>query len=139
MITFNVRFAHSWLGTFVDEMKFGKRIEQCANPEWKSQFIDYPALKEILKKLKHKSQNLDPEEFDYDLDEDGGLFLNYVKENHDIALNSHARKFFEQLQTELDKINSFYVQQEAKCDSRQKELQEQLQVMVRIGCNNFFF
>lgn len=112
-------------------MKFGKKIEQGANAEWKTQFIDYQGLKDILKAWKRGTQDVDSSDFDYDLNEDSGLFLDYLKQNADLLANPHMRKFMESMQTELDKVNNFYIQQEQKCEHRQEELQDQVKCLVR--------
>ncbi len=111
-------------------MKFGKRLESSVNAEWRTQFIDYRAMKKVLKRIKNAS-NVEDSEFDYDLAEDRGIFLNKTIENPDLANNKQCRLFIEKCQTELNKINKFFVQQEKKIAERQAQLKAQTTELVQ--------
>lgn len=110
-------------------MKFGKRLEASANPEWRTQFIDYQGMKKVLKRIKIGAA-VEEDELDYDLKEDRGIFLNKAIENLDVANDLLCRMFIEKCQTEVNKINKFFVQQEKKIAERHKQMEAQTREMV---------
>ena len=70
----------------LEKMKFGKYI-QSVSTEWTSYYINYKALKKIMKDKTEEGQ--------VSIDEQG-----------------RKTKFFFRLERELEKVNSFYIQKE---------------------------
>lgn len=78
----------------------------------------------------------DVSEYDYDLEEDKGLFLQYMRDNRNLAQNKHFRKIFETLQLEMDKINEFYNRQESTFVQVHRKLHEQVKELVHVHFAN---
>ncbi|KAI1652116.1 SPX domain-containing protein [Daldinia loculata] len=87
-------------------MKFGKQIQkrQLEVPEYAASFVNYKALKKLIKKLSAtptlSAQN-DPRFTPTPVDTQA-------------ALQANKAKFFFQLERELEKVNAFYLQKEAE-------------------------
>ncbi|CAI4218195.1 unnamed protein product [Parascedosporium putredinis] len=96
------------------KMKFGKHIQkrQLEVPEYAASFVNYKALKKLIKKLsatptlgtlndfQRPSTPLDPQ----------------------ASLQANKATFFFQLERELEKVNAFYLQKEAELKIRLKTL-----------------
>ncbi|KAK8093803.1 ankyrin repeat protein nuc-2 [Apiospora hydei] len=95
-------------------LKFGKQIQkrQLEVPEYAASFVNYKALKKLIKKLsatpKLAAQN-DPLRPTTPIDSQS-------------ALQANRAKFFFQLERELEKVNVFYLQKEAELKIRLKTL-----------------
>ena len=96
-------------------MKFGKRLQRLLDdsiPQWRNQFIDYKSLKKALKHISF-------------LPHDEEIFRNlHTKNPHD--QRSHMLQgmdFIGLLNTEIDKMNSFFLEKE-------EEFVIRLQVML---------
>ncbi|KAI9701309.1 MAG: phosphate system positive regulatory protein pho81 [Bogoriella megaspora] len=101
--------------------KFGKHIQkrQLDLPEYAASFVDYKALKKLIKKLSatpiigaqtqvsNASELLDPQAF----------------------LQANRDKFFFRLERELEKVNKFYLQKEAELALRLKTLLDKKQAL----------
>ncbi|KAK9462559.1 uncharacterized protein V1516DRAFT_165241 [Lipomyces oligophaga] len=91
-------------------MKFGKYLakRQLELPEYANSFINYKALKKLIKSLGNDPHN------------------NVGQRPQDIqaALQAHKVTFFFRLERELDKVNAFYLQKEAELKIRLAALLE---------------
>ncbi|KAK7753872.1 phosphate system positive regulatory protein pho81 [Diatrype stigma] len=102
-------------------MKFGKQIQkrQLEVPEYAASFVNYKALKKLIKKLSAtpvlNAQN-DPFHHPAPLDTQA-------------ALQANKAKFFFQLERELEKVNVFYLQKEAELKIRLKTLIDKKRVL----------
>ncbi|KAK6844607.1 Ankyrin repeat protein nuc-2 [Apiospora arundinis] len=102
-------------------MKFGKQIQkrQLEVPEYAASFVNYKALKKLIKKLsatpKLAAQN-DPLRPTTPIDSQS-------------ALQANRAKFFFQLERELEKVNVFYLQKEAELKIRLKTLLDKKRVL----------
>lgn len=88
-------------------MKFGKYLEarELGLPEYNSHFIDYKALKKLIKQLAIPlAQSSSPESLTLD-DVDEAVIYQRLQEN--------KASFFFRLERELEKVNSFYKEKEA--------------------------
>ncbi|KAK7948949.1 ankyrin repeat protein nuc-2 [Apiospora aurea] len=101
--------------------KFGKQIQkrQLEVPEYAASFVNYKALKKLIKKLsatpKLAAQN-DPLRPTTPIDSQS-------------ALQANRAKFFFQLERELEKVNVFYLQKEAELKIRLKTLLDKKRVL----------
>ncbi|RYP19765.1 hypothetical protein DL765_003188 [Monosporascus sp. GIB2] len=104
-------------------MKFGKQIQkrQLEVPEYAASFVNYKALKKLIKKLAATpvlSAQTDP----YRTSEPLTL-------DTQAALQANKAKFFFQLERELEKVNAFYLQKEAELKIRLKTLLDKKRVL----------
>lgn len=102
-------------------MKFGKHIQkrQLEIPEYAASFVDYKALKKLIKKLSatpvipalseggHGHESLDPQ----------------------TSLQANKATFFFRVERELEKVNTFYLQKEAELKLRLTTLLDKKRVM----------
>ncbi|KXX77663.1 Ankyrin repeat protein nuc-2, partial [Madurella mycetomatis] len=99
-----------------EKLKFGKTIQkrQLEVPEYAACFVNYKALKKLIKKLSATpvilSQN------------DVALRAGVEHVDTQAALQANKATFFFQLERELDKVNAFYLQKEAELKIRLKTL-----------------
>ncbi|KAI0432894.1 hypothetical protein F5Y09DRAFT_120480 [Xylaria sp. FL1042] len=102
-------------------MKFGKQIQkrQLEVPEYAASFVNYKALKKLIKRLSTtpilSAQN-DPH-------------LPLAPVDTQVALQANKAKFFFQLERELEKVNAFYLQKEAELKIRLKTLIDKKKVL----------
>ncbi|KAI1136660.1 SPX domain-containing protein [Hypoxylon sp. FL0543] len=102
-------------------MKFGKQIQkrQLEVPEYAASFVNYKALKKLIKKLSAtptlSAQN-DPH-------------FTPAPVDAQVALQANKAKFFFQLERELEKVNAFYLQKEAELKIRLKTLLDKKRVL----------
>ncbi|KAF3011496.1 phosphate system positive regulatory protein pho81 [Neopestalotiopsis sp. 37M] len=100
------------------EPKFGKQIQkrQLEVPEYAASFVNYKALKKLIKRLSAtpvlSAQN-DPNQ----------------PIDSQAALQANKAKFFFQLERELEKVNAFYLQKEAELKIRLKTLLDKKKVL----------
>ncbi|KAL2174275.1 uncharacterized protein P884DRAFT_332142 [Thermothelomyces heterothallicus CBS 202.75] len=110
-------------GTTAFTMKFGKQIQkrQLEVPEYAASFVNYKALKKLIKKLSATpvlhSQNDAAERAA------AGLI------DPQAALQANKATFFFQLERELEKVNAFYLQKEAELKVRLKTLLDKKKVL----------
>ncbi|KAI1631938.1 SPX domain-containing protein [Biscogniauxia mediterranea] len=102
-------------------MKFGKQIQkrQLEVPEYAASFVNYKALKKLIKKLSATptlNAQHDPQ------------FPPTPVETQ-AALQANKAKFFFQLERELEKVNAFYLQKEAELKIRLKTLLDKKRVL----------
>ncbi|OPB39716.1 SPX domain protein [Trichoderma guizhouense] len=101
--------------------KFGKQIQkrQLEVPEYAASFVNYKALKKLIKKLSATptlaAQN------------DGHRLATLA--DSQAALQANKATFFFQLERELDKVNAFYLQKEAELKIRLKTLLDKKKVL----------
>ncbi|KAF2769666.1 ankyrin repeat protein nuc-2 [Teratosphaeria nubilosa] len=95
-------------------MKFGKHIQkrQLDIPEYAASFVDYKALKKLIKKLS-ATPILPPR----DVRADGDDLL-----DSQASLQANKATFFFRLERELEKVNTFYLQKEAELKLRLRTL-----------------
>ncbi|QLG73030.1 hypothetical protein HG535_0E01140 [Zygotorulaspora mrakii] len=88
-------------------MKFGKFLEarELELPEYNSHFIDYKALKKLIKQLAIPLAQTSPSEALTLDDLDEAVIYQRLQEN--------KASFFFKLERELEKVNSYYVEKEA--------------------------
>ncbi|KAK3304257.1 uncharacterized protein B0T15DRAFT_234177 [Chaetomium strumarium] len=104
-------------------MKFGKHIQkrQLEVPEYAASFVNYKALKKLIKKLSATpvlaTQN--------DAAQRGGA----GPLDSQAALQANKATFFFQLERELEKVNAFYLQKEAELKVRLKTLLDKKKVL----------
>ncbi|ORY64400.1 ankyrin repeat protein nuc-2 [Pseudomassariella vexata] len=100
---------------------FGKQIQkrQLEVPEYAASFVNYKALKKLIKKLSAtpilSAQN-DPH-------------CPATPVDSQAALQANRAKFFFQLERELEKVNAFYLQKEAELKVRLKTLLDKKRVL----------
>ncbi|KAK9478403.1 hypothetical protein V1514DRAFT_74499 [Lipomyces japonicus] len=94
-------------------MKFGKYLakRQLDLPEYSNYFINYKALKKLIKSLGHDPNN-----------------KNASKEDIEATLQAHKVTFFFRLERELEKVNAFYLQKEADLKLRLASLLEKKKI-----------
>ncbi|KAK0651278.1 ankyrin repeat protein nuc-2 [Cercophora newfieldiana] len=101
-------------------MKFGKQIQkrQLEVPEYAASFVNYKALKKLIKKLSATpvlaSQN---------------DIRRLESVDSQAALQANKATFFFQLERELEKVNAFYLQKEAELKIRLKTLLDKKKVL----------
>ncbi|KAG6034445.1 anaphase-promoting complex subunit Apc3 [Claviceps citrina] len=101
--------------------KFGKQIQkrQLEVPEYAASFVNYKALKKLIKKLSATpilvAQN--------------DIHLPNGPVDSQAALQANKATFFFQLERELDKVNAFYLQKEAELKIRLKTLLDKKKVL----------
>ncbi|KAI5458108.1 hypothetical protein BGZ63DRAFT_416545 [Mariannaea sp. PMI_226] len=101
--------------------KFGKQIQkrQLEVPEYAASFVNYKALKKLIKKLSAtptiSSQN--------------DVLRSATPVDSQAALQANKATFFFQLERELDKVNAFYLQKEAELKIRLKTLLDKKKVL----------
>ncbi|KAK3314966.1 SPX domain-containing protein [Apodospora peruviana] len=102
--------------------KFGKQIQkrQLEVPEYAASFVNYKALKKLIKKL--SATPILPAQGDprHNLGE---------SLDSQAALQANKATFFFQLERELDKVNAFYLQKEAELKIRLKTLLDKKKVL----------
>ncbi|KAL2265409.1 hypothetical protein VTJ83DRAFT_6509 [Remersonia thermophila] len=105
-------------------MKFGKQIQkrQLEIPEYAASFVNYKALKKLIKKL--SATPLLPAQ-------DGALrpAAPLGAADSQAALQANKATFFFQLERELEKVNAFYLQKEAELKVRLKTLLDKKKVL----------
>jgi len=102
-------------------MKFGKHIQkrQLEVPEYAASFVNYKALKKLIKKLSATPvlhAQLDPARSHTPIDTQA-------------ALQANKAAFFFQLERELEKVNALYLQKEAELKIRLKTLLDKKRVL----------
>ncbi|KAK1077904.1 phosphate system positive regulatory protein pho81 [Friedmanniomyces endolithicus] len=95
-------------------MKFGKHIQkrQLDIPEYAASFVDYKALKKLIKRL--SATPVLPAQQATDQGE-------ALQDSH-AALQANKATFFFRLERELEKVNTFYLQKEAELKLRLRTL-----------------
>ncbi|KAJ0322189.1 hypothetical protein Brms1b_002405 [Colletotrichum noveboracense] len=101
--------------------KFGKQIQkrQLEVPEYAASFVNYKALKKLIKKLSATptlSAQIDP-------------LRSAISIDSQAALQANKATFFFQLERELEKVNAFYLQKEAELKVRLKTLLDKKKVL----------
>ncbi|KAJ2779702.1 phosphate system positive regulatory protein pho81 [Coemansia interrupta] len=100
-------------------MKFGKRIQAQTIPEWSAHYMSYKGLKRIIKELNAPlTPSLNPSEASKQ------------------RLQTVKAAFFFQVDRELEKVNSFYLQKEADAKVRLKSLIEKQKTLRSRGPRN---
>ncbi|KAF4813601.1 Ankyrin repeat protein nuc-2 [Colletotrichum tropicale] len=102
-------------------LKFGKQIQkrQLEVPEYAASFVNYKALKKLIKKLSATptlSAQIDP-------------LRSAISIDSQAALQANKATFFFQLERELEKVNAFYLQKEAELKVRLKTLLDKKKVL----------
>ncbi|KAJ0342417.1 hypothetical protein COL922a_001108 [Colletotrichum nupharicola] len=103
------------------DLKFGKQIQkrQLEVPEYAASFVNYKALKKLIKKLSATptlSAQIDP-------------LRSAISIDPQAALQANKATFFFQLERELEKVNAFYLQKEAELKVRLKTLLDKKKVL----------
>ncbi|KAK4157464.1 hypothetical protein C8A00DRAFT_40178 [Chaetomidium leptoderma] len=103
--------------------KFGKHIQkrQLEVPEYAASFVNYKALKKLIKKL--SATPILPPQNDTMQRAAGG------PADSQAALQANKATFFFQLERELEKVNAFYLQKEAELKVRLKTLLDKKRVI----------
>eukprot|EP01095_Lingulamoeba_sp_RSL-Kostka_P002199 TRINITY_DN13073_c0_g1_i1.p1 TRINITY_DN13073_c0_g1~~TRINITY_DN13073_c0_g1_i1.p1 ORF type:complete len:685 (+),score=169.74 TRINITY_DN13073_c0_g1_i1:122-2176(+) len=96
-------------------MKFGKQLESTMVVEWQEMYLDYKRLKELLKYYKRKEKLKDDETTLDDKDPD---------------------EFLNEVETELDKINNFYMEKEEQMLERFEAVKENLNELPNLENND---
>ncbi|VUC35097.1 unnamed protein product [Clonostachys rosea] len=101
--------------------KFGKQIQkrQLEVPEYAASFVNYKALKKLIKKLSATPT----------LSAQNGNGRPVIPADSQAALQANKATFFFQLERELDKVNAFYLQKEAELKIRLKTLLDKKKVL----------
>ncbi|KAF7947018.1 uncharacterized protein EAE97_004267 [Botrytis byssoidea] len=101
--------------------KFGKQIQkrQLEVPEYAASFVNYKALKKLIKKLSATPIILAQNE----------LHRSAPVLDSQAALQANKATFFFQLERELEKVNAFYLQKEAELKIRLKTLLDKKKVL----------
>ncbi|KAI9819419.1 MAG: phosphate system positive regulatory protein pho81 [Thelocarpon impressellum] len=103
------------------DRKFGKHLQkrQLDIPEYAASFVNYKALKKLIKKLSAtpvlQAQNAPP--------------LGPGLADAQASLQANKATFFFRLERELEKVNAFYLQKEAELKLRLKTLLDKKRVM----------
>ncbi|KAK9247492.1 hypothetical protein V1506DRAFT_504590 [Lipomyces tetrasporus] len=94
-------------------VKFGKYLakRQLELPEYSNYFINYKALKKLIKSLGYDPEN-----------------KNARPTNIETTLQAHKVTFFFRLERELEKVNAFYLQKEAELKLRLASLLEKKKI-----------
>ncbi|KAK4042271.1 hypothetical protein C8A01DRAFT_44660 [Parachaetomium inaequale] len=102
--------------------KFGKHIQkrQLEVPEYAASFVNYKALKKLIKKL--SATPVLPPQNDAQRAAGGPV-------DSQAALQANKATFFFQLERELEKVNAFYLQKEAELKVRLKTLLDKKKVL----------
>jgi CDK inhibitor PHO81 len=87
-------------------MKFGKHIQkrQLEIPEYAASFVDYKALKKLIKRLSTTPV----------ITAQQPVSAGQVAQDAQVALQANKGTFFFRLERELEKVNIFYLQKEAE-------------------------
>ncbi|KAK5660771.1 hypothetical protein OQA88_12137 [Cercophora sp. LCS_1] len=101
--------------------KFGKQIQkrQLEVPEYSASFVNYKALKKLIKKLSATPVLLSQNDVQRPLE----------TLDSQAALQANKATFFFQLERELEKVNAFYLQKEAELKIRLKTLLDKKKVL----------
>ncbi|KAJ4007084.1 phosphate system positive regulatory protein pho81 [Fusarium irregulare] len=101
--------------------KFGKQIQkrQLEVPEYAASFVNYKALKKLIKKLSATPT----------LTSQNDVLRSATPVDSQAALQANKATFFFQLERELDKVNAFYLQKEAELKIRLKTLLDKKKVL----------
>ncbi|CAG8978194.1 hypothetical protein HYALB_00011429 [Hymenoscyphus albidus] len=102
-------------------LKFGKQIQkrQLEVPEYAASFVNYKALKKLIKKLSATPIILSQSDVHRQ---------SHVPDSQ-TALQANKATFFFQLERELEKVNAFYLQKEAELKIRLKTLLDKKKVL----------
>ncbi|KAL1879113.1 hypothetical protein VTK73DRAFT_7337 [Phialemonium thermophilum] len=102
-------------------MKFGKQIQkrQLEVPEYAASFVNYKALKKLIKKLSATPT----------LSAQNDLQRPSEPIDSQTSLQANKATFFFQLERELEKVNAFYLQKEAELTVRLKILLDKKRVL----------
>lgn len=102
-------------------MKFGKQIQkrQLEVPEYAASFVNYKALKKLIKKLSATPTLLAQND----------VIRPPSAADSQAALQANKATFFFQLERELEKVNAFYLQKEAELKIRLKTLLDKKKVL----------
>ncbi|CAJ2511461.1 Uu.00g070860.m01.CDS01 [Anthostomella pinea] len=105
----------------VQATKFGKQIQkrQLEVPEYAASFVNYKALKKLIKKLSATPTLSALNDHQYPP----------TPVDTQVALQANKAKFFFQLERELEKVNAFYLQKEAELKIRLKTLLDKKKVL----------
>ncbi|GJD02000.1 ankyrin repeat protein nuc-2 [Colletotrichum higginsianum] len=101
--------------------KFGKQIQkrQLEVPEYAASFVNYKALKKLIKKLSATPT----------LSAQNDTLRSAISIDSQAALQANKATFFFQLERELEKVNAFYLQKEAELKVRLKTLLDKKKVL----------
>ncbi|KAL2155324.1 hypothetical protein VTH82DRAFT_65 [Thermothelomyces myriococcoides] len=107
----------------LSRLKFGKQIQkrQLEVPEYAASFVNYKALKKLIKKLSATPvlHSLN----------DAAQRASAGPVDPQAALQANKATFFFQLERELEKVNAFYLQKEAELQVRLKTLLDKKKVL----------
>ncbi|KKY38097.1 putative ankyrin repeat protein nuc-2 [Diaporthe ampelina] len=109
--------------------KFGKQIQkrQLEVPEYAANFVNYKALKKLIKKLSATPT----------LQAQNDHIYPATTIDSQAALQANKATFFFQLERELEKVNAFYLQKEAELKIRLKTLLDKKKQFVDINGTAF--
>ncbi|KHJ83093.1 SPX domain protein, partial [Oesophagostomum dentatum] len=94
------------------QMKFGEQLASHLTPEWRKQYIDYEALKNLLY--------------------DNMLEVPSEEDRREEHIAQMDEKFFNECDKELTKINLFFSQKIAEAQGKYHELQSELQMFKEV-------
>lgn len=99
-------------------MKFGKFMEARVKPEWRNEYVDYKALKDLIKQAAAESENV-------------GNGVSFSPRTTSLTVQRGARRgaeerFFQKLESEVSKVNAFTISGVDKAKKRLKALQERV-------------
>ncbi|VDM69696.1 unnamed protein product, partial [Strongylus vulgaris] len=100
------------LGSGDGRMKFGEQLASHLTPEWRKQYIDYEALKNLLY--------------------DNMLEVPSEEDRREEHIAQMDEKFFNECENELTKINLFFSQKIAEAQGKYHELQSELQMFKEV-------
>ncbi|KAI5968748.1 PHO81 [Candida margitis] len=92
-------------------MKFGKYLasRQLELPEYSGHFIDYKALKKLIKQLAIPTNKASGNSINSAISGNGSLSISEIQQ----SLKENKATFFFRVERELDKVNSFYLEKQA--------------------------
>ncbi|VDM53432.1 unnamed protein product [Angiostrongylus costaricensis] len=97
---------------FLFQMKFGEQLASHLTPEWRKQYINYEALKNLLY--------------------DNMMEVPSEEERREEHIAQIDEKFFNECENELTKINLFFSQKIAEAQGKYHELQSELQMFKEV-------
>lgn len=116
-------------------MKFGKEFKNQIVPEWIEAYIDYTGLKHLLKDINYKNtgdiENQDSHEIGK-FQHKNSIKLSNGKLFIPAELGEHEKSFFEKLDSEFDKVNSFYKEKVEEVKGEETALAKQMDALIAL-------
>ncbi|KAK6782642.1 hypothetical protein RDI58_020438 [Solanum bulbocastanum] len=118
-------------------MKFGKKFKDEMVPQWSEAYMDYGGLKHLLKDINHfnthRKGDIENQESEIGkIQHKNSIKLSNGKLFIPAELRKNEKSFFEKLDNELEKVNTFYKDKVEEGKGEAAELAKQMEALIAL-------